>query len=92
MGGDGLCVDAETNLFFEVANGSFDAAPSLGSGVNYGGSVSWTCLTSGNRLVVVDYFTPFNQAEDAGGHDADFGSGGALLLPDEVGQRGASRI
>ena len=25
MGGDGLCVDAHTNLYFEVANGSFDA-------------------------------------------------------------------
>ncbi len=83
MGGDGLCVDAETNLFFEVANGSFDADPSLGSGVNYGDSFM-KLSTSGNRLAVVDYFTPFNQAKMQA-DDADFGSGGALLLPDEAG-------
>ena len=83
MGGDGLCVDANTNLYFEVANGSFDASPSLGNGVNYGDSFM-KLSTTGNRLAVTDYFTPFNQAQMQA-DDADFGSGGALLLPDEVG-------
>ena len=83
MGGNGLCVDAETNLYFEVANGSFDADPSLGNGVDYGDSFM-KLSTSGNRLAVADYFTPFNQAKMQA-DDADFGSGGALLLPDEVG-------
>ncbi len=83
MGGDGLCVDAETNLFFEVANGSFDADPSLGNGVNYGDSFM-KLSTTGNRLAVADYFTPFNQKEMQA-QDADFGSGGPVLLPDEVG-------
>jgi hypothetical protein len=83
MGGDGLCVDADNNLYFEVANGSFDADPSLGNGVDYGDSFM-KLSTAGNRLVVADYFTPFNQAKMQA-DDADFGSGGALLLPDEVG-------
>jgi uncharacterized repeat protein (TIGR03806 family) len=83
MGGDGLCVDVNGNLFFEVANGSFDAAPSLGNGVDYGDSFM-RLSTIGNRLTVADFFTPFNQAEMQA-RDADFGSGGALLLPDEVG-------
>ncbi len=83
MGGDGLVVDAETNLFFEVANGSFDADPSLGNGINYG-DCFMKLSTTGNRLAVADYFTPFNQAEMQA-DDADFGSGGALLLPDEAG-------
>ncbi len=85
MGGDGLCVDAETNLFFEVANGSFDADPSLGNGVNYGDSFM-KLSTTGNRLAVADFFTPFNQAKMQA-DDADFGSGGALLLPDERAAR-----
>jgi len=83
MGGDGLCVDAKTNLYFEVANGSFSADPSLGNGGDYGDSFIKLSMT-GNRLAVADFFTPFNQAQMQAA-DADFGSGGALLLPDEVG-------
>ena len=83
MGGNGLCVDADANLYFEVANGSFDAAPSFGNGLDFGDSFM-KLSTSGNRLAVADYFTPFNQAQMQA-EDADFGSGGALLLPDEVG-------
>jgi uncharacterized repeat protein (TIGR03806 family) len=83
MSGDGLCVDAATNLYFEVANGSFTADPSLGNGMDYGDSFM-RLSTAGHRLAVADYFTPFDQA-DMQAQDADFGSGGAVLLPDEVG-------
>jgi uncharacterized repeat protein (TIGR03806 family) len=83
MGGGGLCVDANTNLYFEVANGSFNADPSLGNGVDYGDSFM-KLSTTGNRLAVADYFTPFNQAQMQA-DDADFGSGAPLLLPDEAG-------
>jgi PA14 domain/Chitobiase/beta-hexosaminidase C-terminal domain/Bacterial Ig domain len=83
MGGGGLCVDANTNLYFEVANGSFNADPSLGNGVEYGDSFM-KLSTTGNRLAVADYFTPFNQAQMQA-DDADFGSGAPLLLPDEAG-------
>jgi uncharacterized repeat protein (TIGR03806 family) len=83
MGGNGLCVDADNNLYFEVANGTFTADASLGNGVDYGDSFM-KLSTTGNRLAVADYFTPFNEAEMQA-EDADFGSGGALLLPDEAG-------
>jgi len=83
MGGNGLCVDADDNLFFEVANGSFDAHPAFGNGVDYGDSFM-KLSTAGGRLIVADYFTPFNQAQMQA-DDADFGSGGPVLLPDDVG-------
>jgi hypothetical protein len=80
MGGDGLCVDDNTNIYFETANGTFDA--------NTGGgdySQSFVKLsTISNQLAVADYFTPYNQASLSSG-DTDLGSGGPLLLPDSVG-------
>jgi uncharacterized repeat protein (TIGR03806 family) len=83
MGGNGLCVDVNNNLYFEVANGSFDADLSLSNGVDYGDSFM-KLSTTGNRLAVADFFTPFNQVKMQAA-DADFGSGGPVLLPDEVG-------
>jgi len=83
MGGGGLCVDANTNLYFEVANGSFSADSSLGNGVDYGDSFM-KLSTAAHRLAVADFFTPFDQARMQE-QDADFGSGAPLLLPDEVG-------
>jgi uncharacterized repeat protein (TIGR03806 family) len=79
MGGNGLSVDANTNLYFETANGSFDA--------NTGGgdySQSFIRLSTSNGVAVADYFTPYNQANLSAG-DTDLGSGGPLLLPDSVG-------
>jgi hypothetical protein len=79
MGGNGPLVDAQTNLFFEVANGPFNADT---NGTEYGDS--FMKLSTTNGLAVSDYFTPFNQASLAAG-DTDLGSGGPVLLPDEVG-------
>jgi hypothetical protein len=79
MSGGGLCVDANSNLFFEVANGSFDADK---GGGDYGDS--FMKLTTTNELMVADYFTPFNQAAMQAS-DTDLGSGGSVLLPDDVG-------
>jgi hypothetical protein len=90
MAGDGLCVDANTNLFFAIANGSFDADRSLGNGADYGDSLM-KLSTSGKRLEVADYFTPYNQAEMQA-DDADFGSGGVLLLPEAVGSLAHPRL
>ena len=80
MGGNGLCVDASTNLYFEVGNGSFSADT---GGGDYGDSFM-KLSTSNNQLAVADYFTPFNQAALQSA-DADLGSGGPMLLPDEAG-------
>ena len=79
MGGNGLCVDANTNLFYEVANGSFDADA---GGRDYGDS--FMRLTTAGGLAVADYFTPFNQAAMQAS-DSDLGSGGPVLLPDDAG-------
>ncbi|HEV7925688.1 MAG TPA: chitobiase/beta-hexosaminidase C-terminal domain-containing protein, partial [Verrucomicrobiae bacterium] len=79
MDGNGLCVDANTNVFFEVGNGSFSAYT---NGGDYGDS--FVKLTTTNGFEVADYFTPYDQAAMQS-VDSDLGSGGALLLPDEVG-------
>jgi hypothetical protein len=79
MGGNGLLVDANTNLYFETANGSFSA--------NTGGgdySDSFVRLSTTNGLKVADYFTPYDQLSLAEA-DEDLGSGGPILLPDSVG-------
>jgi uncharacterized repeat protein (TIGR03806 family) len=83
MAGNGLCVDANTNLFFEVGNGPFNA--NVGGGTEYGDS--FLKLAVSNTLAVADYFTPYNQASLASS-DSDLGSGGPLLLPDAVGSVG----
>jgi hypothetical protein len=79
MGGNGLSVDAGTNLFFMVANGIFNADT---NGTEY--ADSFMRLSTTNGLAVADYFTPYDQATLASG-DTDLGSGGPVLLPDEAG-------
>jgi hypothetical protein len=79
MAGCGLTVDDRTNLYFETANGSFDADS---GGRDYGDS--FMKLSTSNGLAVLDYFTPYNQAALQAA-DTDLGSGGAVLLPDDVG-------
>ena len=80
MGGSGLVVDANTNLYFETANGSFSQNT---NGGDYGSSFV-KLSTATNKSSVADYFTPFNQAAQQSS-DADLGSGGPILLPDSVG-------
>jgi len=78
-GGGGLVVDANTNLYVETANGTFD--------VNTGGSDygdSFIKLSTTNGLAVSDYFTPYNQASLSSG-DTDLGSGACIALPDAAG-------
>jgi uncharacterized repeat protein (TIGR03806 family) len=79
MGGNGLSVDANTNLYFETGNGSFSANT---NGGDY--SDSFVKLSTTTNLSVADYFTPYNQLS-LQNNDADLGSGGPLLLPDSVG-------
>ena len=79
MGGGGVCVDANNNLYFETGNGSFSANTNGGDYAD-----SFVKLTTTNGLVVADYFTPYDQATLAA-NDTDLGSCGPLLLPDSVG-------
>lgn len=81
MGGGGLCVDENTNLYFEVGNGIFTATNGSG-GTEFGDS--FIKLSTTNGLKLADYFTPYDQASLAAG-DQDLGSGGMILLPDQPG-------
>jgi hypothetical protein len=79
MGGNGLCVDDNDNLYFAVGNGSFSANT---NGGDYGDS--FVKLSTTNGLAVADYFAPYNQGSLAD-NDLDLGSGGTILLPDSAG-------
>ncbi len=76
----GPAADSVGNIFVPTGNGRFDAAT---GGRDYGDSVLKLHLTR-QGLVVADYFTPFNQKE-LDGSDQDVGSGGPVLLPDQLG-------
>src|SRR5229473_2686049 len=93
--GGGLAVDSQGNLYFSTGNGTFainndDACPSLPQesrpcNPSFGDSVlrlspSLTLEAENGR----GYFTPFNQAS-LESVDADLGSGGTMLLPDQPG-------
>ncbi len=80
QGGGGLCVDANTNIYFMTGNGSFSQNT---NGGDYSDSFMKLSTVS-NHLAVADYFTPYNQASLASA-DTDLGSGGPILLPDSAG-------
>lgn len=73
----GLASDGAGNIFAATGNGTFDA--SMG-GKNYGNSLM-RLRPEGKTLKVMDYFTPYNQAQ-LNMHDTDLGASGPLLIPD----------
>lgn len=64
-------------IYAGTGNGTFDAP--LG-GQDYGDSFL-KISTAGGKLKVVDSFTPFDQTTQGLRADADFGSGGVMLVP-----------
>jgi hypothetical protein len=79
--GAGLAGDATFNAYLATGNGTFDA--NLG-GRDFGDTVLKLRPPALNRLRVADWFTPYNQ-QQLNNEDADLGSGGVLLLPDQNG-------
>lgn len=82
--GAGPAADAAGNIYALSANGPFDTMLTSAGFPNkgdYGDTFLKLSTTGGLR--VSDYFTPFDQANDAA-HDIDLGSGGAVVLPDMV--------
>jgi hypothetical protein len=77
MSGAGPAADSSGNIYLITGNGTFD--------LNTGGPDSGdTFLKLGqNGQSVTDYFTPFNQS-CLSASDADLGSGGGMLLPDQT--------
>src|SRR5579863_8362373 len=71
-------VDSSGNLFVSTGNGTF----TNGSANNSSNELSDSVIkfSTGNGLVITDYFTPYNQ-EMLNTNDKDMGSGGVVLLP-----------
>jgi hypothetical protein len=75
--GCGPAADGSGNIYFNTGNGPFDVNT---GGRDYGDSI----VKLNSSGTVLDYFTPYNQATlDAS--DADVGSSGLVLLPDQTG-------
>ena len=80
MPGYGLAADDSGNIVFVTGNSDY-------SGTTYDGvsNIQESVVkVSPNLTTVLDIFTPSNQAS-LDQSDADFGSGGALVLPDQAG-------
>ena len=79
QGGQGLAADTSGSIYASAANGTFDADS---GGSNYGDSLLKLSPvpTAGGVLPVVDWFTPFDQA-NMDINDLDMGSAGPVLIP-----------
>ena len=80
MSGQGLPMDAGSNLFAATGNGHFDT--NITPPLNYGDSVIRMDLSRG--AVVQDYFAPGIQ-DTLDSQNQDLGSGGIAILPDLTG-------
>ena len=90
--GAGPAGDAQGNVYISLGNGTFDTTlnglgfPAQG---DYGNALVKVQL-NGNSLTPTDYWTMYNSNAESG-VDTDLGSGGLLLLPDEVDGTGKTR-
>jgi hypothetical protein len=74
--GASLAADYNGNIYVATGNGTFD----LNEGGKDAGDSILKFSTPGGKLILTDYFTPFNQ-QCLEARDADLGSGGLLLPP-----------
>jgi hypothetical protein len=90
--GAGPAVDSNGNIYVLAANGTFDTtldANGFPSGGDYGNAFL-KIATANDNLSVADYFAMFNAVAESS-VDEDFGSGGALVLPDMTDATGRTR-
>jgi hypothetical protein len=86
MSGAAMPIDSDGpggRLFVTTGNGTYTAYPPFNASAEFGDSTVDFSLSNGG-LQATDAFTPFNQAKLSSG-DADLGSGGILMLPDQQG-------
>ncbi len=91
MAGNGMAADSNNNLYLLDANGSFqDTFNAFGfpSDGDYGNGI--LKLSTNGVLGVSDFFEPYNSDTESAG-DVDLGSGGLLLLPDQIDGNGTTR-
>ncbi|HKC00183.1 MAG TPA: hypothetical protein VKD23_15475 [Terriglobales bacterium] len=81
MAGGAPASDGSGSLFLSTGNGTFDGNSGTPPNDDFGDTVVKVGTSSG--LSLVDWFTPFNQAF-LNGQDADLGSGGVVVLPDQT--------
>jgi hypothetical protein len=84
--GSGLAADANGGAYVSTGNGDDTVtipAPPPATNIDYGDSIVRINLANGIPLPT-DYFTPYNQAS-LDNSDADVGSGGVLIPPDQSG-------
>jgi hypothetical protein len=87
--GAGPAADANGNIFVLQGNGTFDTTVNGGgfpSQGNFGNSFL-KISTNSRSLAVADFFASFNVAAE-NSIDQDLGSGGALVLPDQMDASG----
>jgi hypothetical protein len=88
MDGDGIAADSSGNLYFLDANGTFD--PTLDANdfpINRDFGNAMVKLSTSGTLQVADYFETWNTVTESD-DDADLGSGGEILLPDQKDANG----
>ena len=92
MSGAGLAGDAQGNIFFLDANGTFDSTLTANGFPAHGdfGNAFMKVSTTGNTLAAADYFAAYNLQSESDA-DQDLGSGGAMLLPDQIDAKGKTR-
>jgi len=85
MSGAAPAADAAGNVYLATANGTFDTTLNA-NGMPAQGDYSDSILefAPGASLAISDYFTPISQGS-LDDDDADLGSGGVMLLPDQAG-------
>jgi hypothetical protein len=87
--GTAPAADANGNIFALEGNGTFDTSMNAGGFPiqgNFGNS--FLKISTNNRsLAVTDFFAPFNVVSE-NNIDQDLGSGGALILPDQMDSAG----
>jgi hypothetical protein len=85
MAGAGMAADSNGFIYLLDANGTFDTTlDSNGFPSQHDfGNAMLKLSTAGGKLTVADYFESSNGVNDSGA-DLDFGSAGALLLPDQT--------
>ena len=79
--GTGPAADGNGNIYDLTANGPFETTLVNGFPSNGDYGDTFLKLSRQGGLAVSDYFTPFDQADDAA-NDVDLGSGGVVVLPD----------
>ena len=78
-GGAGPAADSGGSIYAATGNGQYDGGTDFGDSVL---RLAWP--STFGAISLRDYFTPWNQ-QSLDQNDSDFGSGGAMLLPDQPG-------